>query len=326
MAPRSSRDPSQWRDQRRRSHRYTDSNTDLIPPPGPPDHTSPSPSPPKSRPKKAHRQRQNHSESETSKATSNPLSAGSLAQLDAVNDNLGWSDYDGLRPRDGGPGAAEEAEEEEEQDLIRKRQRQRQRRDTRERRPVSEEEDDIRRRQRHERRERRRRESHAALEPSGKGGDPIETRHHSNKSARRALGGYAVQEEPRRRIVSGTHLEQGPKRYSEKHVYEHEQRPKQRGGAASTESDEEYEARRKKRKRWMCRSSNGVVGTALVIRTDPTQRDRQWCHHHTCRRRHSPWSCPVQSKVIYIVNSRRRQLDYGLLDAQKLKLEGHVRS
>lgn len=39
-------------------------------------------------------------ESEVSKSTSNALSAGSLAQLDALNDKRGWSAYDGIRAQD----------------------------------------------------------------------------------------------------------------------------------------------------------------------------------------------------------------------------------
>ncbi|KAL1297832.1 hypothetical protein AAFC00_006360 [Neodothiora populina] len=69
------------------------------------------------------------------------------------------------------------------------------------------------------------------------------------------------QEPRKRRVLSGTHLEQGPRAkshkdfaheqqlLSEKHNYEQHQHL--RGGTASSLSDEEYEYRRKRRKRWI---------------------------------------------------------------------------
>lgn len=300
MAPRSSREYSERREQRRRTHRYTDSNTELISPAGHSDTNSPSSSPTKSRPKKSSRHRQYQSESEASKPASNPLLAGSLAQLDAVNDNLGWSSYDGVRPRE-----REHPVTEDEEELRRRRDR----RERRARRPVVDiDDDELRRQERYERREaRRRREAQADVEETSRetrraresqarpdnisrDWERDERRERKKKAPRGELGGYVrPEEQPRRRIISGTHLEQGKRQHRENEVYESIHHPKQRGGAASLESDEEYEARRKRRKRWICESLTPSAFPSRYLYTYADNRD--WCRCHS-RSRHSrgnPW-------------------------------------
>ena len=122
---RTSRPSSSRREHQRRGHRSTDSNGDLLPRPRASYHESPSPSPTKSRPKRVHRSSR-ATESENSKSTSNALSSGSLAQLDALNDKLGWREYDGVRPT-----RQREERTSEEIDEERRRQERRARREQR---------------------------------------------------------------------------------------------------------------------------------------------------------------------------------------------------
>lgn len=240
MAPRSSRDSSQRRGERRRTHRYTGSNSELLSPSRLPypDSNSPSPSPTKSRPKRTRRRPQQPAESDTSKSTSNALSAGSLAQLDSANHNLGWSDYDGIRPRD-----REHVLVDSEEELLRRQER----RVKRERRRQQRQEGLGRNEEHRERRGRGGGEPSATLDVSER---------HAGRDRRRKERQEDLEdrrEQPRkRRIVSGTHLEQGTLQYPEKEAYRNEQYL--RGGTASEASEEEYELRRKRRKRWISKS------------------------------------------------------------------------
>lgn len=89
---------SRRREHHRKGHRSTDSNGELLPRSRTSYHESPSPSPTKSKPKRTHKISR-PVDSDVSKSTSNALSAGSLAQLDALNEKLGWSEYDGVRAK-----------------------------------------------------------------------------------------------------------------------------------------------------------------------------------------------------------------------------------
>lgn len=286
MAPRSSRETSQRRDQRRRTHRYTDSNTELIDPDRGIHSASPSPSPTKSRPKRAPRHRNHQTESETSKSTSNALSAGSLAQLDAVNHGLGWSGYDGVRPRD------------------------------RERRALNDDEEElVRRQERRERRERRRRERGDDLDDH----DREDERRARRVHRRERQASHTRVEEPRttRRVISGTYLERGTQRHSdrdrdarkhqqylsEKEAYEHQQHLAQRGGTASSLSDEEYEFRRKRRKRWICMS---ICPLADRVKADLQFRGRRCRHPHHSGHCNTGRNCRLQQIIFIIFQSRQR--------------------
>ena len=159
---RDDRDSPARRQRRRRAHQRIDSNGDLAP------RTrrardyedSASPSPTKPRPRRESRREDGssrESRSTYSKSASTALSSGQLAQLDKLNQKLGWNEYDQIPAR-----APVQEEEQTRTAYDEDRERERRRRE-RER---------ERRRQEHKERKRRRREEEraAALEEPAAGG------------------------------------------------------------------------------------------------------------------------------------------------------------
>lgn len=126
------------RQRRRRAHQRIDSNGDIAAPrtrrPRDEDREyyeqDGSPSPTKSRPKRPHRERERRS-SRPAESASTALSSGQLAQLDKMNRNLGWSEYDGVqreRVQEEGDAEREKAEREREHERRRLEHRERKRR------------------------------------------------------------------------------------------------------------------------------------------------------------------------------------------------------
>ncbi|KAK5005627.1 hypothetical protein LTR28_007478, partial [Elasticomyces elasticus] len=116
------------RERRRRVHHSTDSNGELLPLPAPTyDRDSAPPSPTKPRRKRTQRPTR-PPESDSSKTTSNALSAGTLAKLDALNNELGWDEYENVyhRVREARTDGIVEAGEDRER---RRREKERRRRD-----------------------------------------------------------------------------------------------------------------------------------------------------------------------------------------------------
>lgn len=247
--PRSSRPPDSpaRRERRRRTHQRVDSSGDVLPRSRRKEENEYVPaSPSKSRPKRGQQDGRRSSrapESQGSGSASAALSTAQLAQLDKLNNKLGWSEYDGVRRQraaeDGDETRAEHDDDRERERHERDAERERQR---------------ERRRQEHRERKRRRREEERRAELAAAAAiadndassyeDPKYKRHRRKES----------------RVVSGQRLERGSEYYSEKETYRDDAR--KRHGSSDPDYDEE--ARRRKRKRNIC-IAVGVVLLILII-------------------------------------------------------------
>ena len=242
---RDDRDSPARRQRRRRAHQRIDSNGDLVPRTRRPreDQDSASPSPTKTRPRRDTRREggsSRESRSTYSKSASTALSSGQLAQLDKLNQKLGWNEYDQI------PATAAAQEEEQTRagyDEDRERERRRRERDR------------ERRRQEHKERKRRRREEEraAALEEPAAGGLAYESPKYVRRREEdetRTRGG--------KRVVSGHTLERRGSQtyYSEKETYRDDVRRRDGG---SSDLDYEESERRRKRKR------NIIIGVVIFV-------------------------------------------------------------
>ncbi|KAL9084918.1 MAG: hypothetical protein Q9165_007871 [Trypethelium subeluteriae] len=237
---RSTRDSPARRERRRRAHRSTDSTGELLPrhhrtAQYENDRASPSPEPTCKRQRPERPRRHRPPQSHAGSATTNPLSANSLAQLDALNEKLGWTKNDKFveledeaeptqgRERESWDQRAEEQRKYEE----RRKERRRRTEELRHREPNREHYQN--RREHHQRHRDYNRSDH---------------NHHRKK----------------RRIVSGPYLEEGHERYSEKYK-EYEYRADRRVPPPGSEEDEEERARRKRRRIWIF----AAIATVIVL-------------------------------------------------------------
>ncbi|KAK3708390.1 hypothetical protein LTR37_011486 [Vermiconidia calcicola] len=239
--PPSSRNPESpaRRERRRRTHQRIDSSGEPAPRSSRRrDERDPLPaSPSKSRPKHSeHRRRSSRPpESKYSSSASTALSSGQLAQLDKLNDKLGYSEYDRIRQPQ-----VNDDETRAEYDNDREREQEERERER------------ERRRQEHRERKRRRREEEKAAAAAAAGviqDDEVEYDNTKYKRSRRSQG----------RVVSGQALERGSEYYSEKDTYREDARRRD-GGSSEPSYDEE--ARRRKRKRYIC---IGVAALVLIL-------------------------------------------------------------
>ena len=217
---RSIRDSPARRDRRRRAHRSTDSTGELLPRHQRSsqydyDHASPSPEPTRTRHRSERPRKHRPLGSQAGSAFSNPLSANSLAQLDALNEKLGWSKHGGMRE------APEELESIQEKEYKPRKRR-----------------DEEKRKYEERRRERRRRtedlghrERHRENYHSQRDYDRSDHNHHRKK----------------RRIFSGPYLEEGQEAYNEKYK-KYEYRVDRAGPPSGSEDYDEEAARRKRRR------------------------------------------------------------------------------
>ena len=217
---RSTRDSPARRERRRRAHRSTDSTGELLPRHPRSSHfdydrASPSPEPTRTRHRSDKPRRHRPPESQAGSATSNPLSANSLARLDALNEKLGWSKHD--KPK----------EIVKDPEPIQKKRRE----------PRSYREDE--RRKYDERRKERRQRTEDVRHREHRGEHHNRQRNHGHLDHNH--------HRKKRRLFSGPYLEEGHEAYNEKYnEYEYRVPP--------TESEDyDEEAARRKRRR-ICRS------------------------------------------------------------------------
>lgn len=269
------RDPyaRQDRERRRRTHHREDSHGELLQPSSDPEDRGQG-SPSKARPKRTRRpssdRRARASESDSSKTTGTGFSAAQLAALDKMNNKLGWSEYDNLRPSPRRQMVDDDEELERRRDHEeRRRRRRREDRDDREdrdrerearERDRAERERDRgererereRERRRQEQRERRRRRRDEEREEEKAAAAAEETRGLAYEDYKRQQR-YRERERERdggRRVVSGQRLEHGTSEYyDEKEEFRDDVR-RHDGGSSSSDLDwEEAERRKKLRKK-----------------------------------------------------------------------------
>lgn len=225
---RSTRDSPARRERRRRAHRSTDSTGELLPrhPRSSQydyDRASPSPEPTRTRHRSDKPRRHRPPESRAETATSNPLSADSLAQLNALNEKLGWSKNDKLRETERVP------------ESNHKQHRERRGYEEEERRKYEQ-----RRRERRQRTEElRHREHRQEHHHRPRNHDRLDHNHHRKK----------------RRLFSGPYLEEGHEEYNDKYN-EYEYRADR--GSPTENEDYDEEATRRKRRR-ICRSTTSMT-------------------------------------------------------------------
>ncbi|KAI9712837.1 MAG: hypothetical protein M1820_001459 [Bogoriella megaspora] len=239
---RSARDSPARRDRRRRAHHSTDSTGELLPRQHRSsyyDHDRASPSPEPTRPRhKAERPRKHRPpESQAESSTSNTLSANALAQLDKLNEKLGWDSHDKVIEE---PNQAYYHEKRRKPRPHRNEERTRREDGHRKERRRRTDEEELRHRERHRERPREHRRERPDEYLPDKG-------HHHRK----------------RRVISGPFLEEGQEEYSEKYR-EYAYRQDTRGGAPSEFSDEEA-ARRKRKRLWIIVAIVTVIVLIIAI-------------------------------------------------------------
>lgn len=174
-------------------------------------------------------------ESEYSKSASTALSSAQLAQLDKLNQKMGWSEYDNVQRQR----VEDEDETRAEYDDDREREREERERER------------ERRRQEHRERKRRRREEERRAEATADESDYATERYTKERRHRR----------DERRVASGQALERGSHYYSEKDTYRSDAR-KRYGGSSESDYDEDAKKRKRRRNIFI---AVGVVVLILII-------------------------------------------------------------
>ncbi|KAI9666137.1 MAG: hypothetical protein M1821_004072 [Bathelium mastoideum] len=196
------------------------------------DRASPSPEPTRTRHKSERTRRHRPSESQAGSSASNPLSANSLAQLDALNAKLGWAKGDRVK------------EVHREEEVLQERERRPRVHREEERRKYEE-----RRKERHRRTEEvRHREQHRDRRHRERDYDKSDHNHHRKK----------------RRVFSGPFLEEGHEAYNEKYN-EYQYRDDRKGPPSGSEDYDEEATRRKRRRIWIIAAIVTVVVLIIAI-------------------------------------------------------------